>query len=223
MNSGKTEKDYQLQFVKKADNAKVVRTDEKHLTTVPHLLLREAVGAEVVIIVLCLVSLFFNAPLEQIANPDHTPNPAKAPWYFLGLQELLHYFPPVVAGVLIPGLVVIALVVIPYFGVNVKPRSLSALDSRHTRLKITTFAAIITLGMLPFDCWPVAGVTVLTWGLIIFSLAGKGKSAGWLREITIPAWIMIWFTACATILIIIGTFFRGPGWGWAWPWVEGIY
>ena len=50
-----------------------------------------------------------------------TPNPAKAPWYFLGLQELLHYFPPVVAGVLIPDLVVIvALIVIPYFNINVE-------------------------------------------------------------------------------------------------------
>ena len=55
-----------------------------------------------------------------LADPMHTPNPAKAPWYFLGLQELLHYFPPVVAGVLIPGLVVLALIVIPYFNINVE-------------------------------------------------------------------------------------------------------
>jgi menaquinol-cytochrome c reductase cytochrome b/c subunit len=49
-----------------------------------------------------VISLIWDAPLEQLADPMHTPNPAKAPWYFLGLQELLHYFPPVVAGVLIP-------------------------------------------------------------------------------------------------------------------------
>ena len=51
------------------------------------------------------VALFWDAPLEQLANPLLTPNPAKAPWYFLGLQELLHYFPPLVAGIIIPTLV----------------------------------------------------------------------------------------------------------------------
>ncbi len=66
------------------------------------------------------MSLFWDAPLEGLADPMQTPNPAKAPWYFLGLQELLHYFPPVVGGVLIPTLVVIALIVIPYFNVNVE-------------------------------------------------------------------------------------------------------
>ena len=75
---------------------------------------------EVLVIVLVLISLFWNAPLEGLADPMRTPNPAKAPWYFLGLQELLHYFPPVVAGVLIPTLVVLALIVIPYFNVNVE-------------------------------------------------------------------------------------------------------
>ena len=50
-------------------------------------------------IALVWIALIFNAPLEGLADPSHTPNPAKAPWYFLGLQEMLHYFPPVVAGV----------------------------------------------------------------------------------------------------------------------------
>ena len=69
---------------------------------------------------LVLLSLFWDAPLEGLADPMQTPNPAKAPWYFLGLQELLHYFPPVVGGVLIPTLVVLALIVIPYFGINIE-------------------------------------------------------------------------------------------------------
>jgi hypothetical protein len=73
-------------------------------------------------------SLFFNAPLEGIADPTHTPNPAKAPWYFLGLQELLHYFPPVVAGVLVPTLLIIALVVIPYFNINIEANGLFLKD-----------------------------------------------------------------------------------------------
>ena len=81
--------------------------------TFPHLILREAILFQIVVIGLALAAIFFDAPLQGIANPLETPNPAKAPWYFLGLQELLHYFPPVVAGVLMPGLVVVALVVIP--------------------------------------------------------------------------------------------------------------
>ena len=86
-------------------------------------------------IVLVLISLFFNAPLEGLADPSHTPNPAKAPWYFLGLQELLHYFPPVVAGVLVPTLVVLALIVIPYFNINIEAAGLFTKD-REKRLRI---------------------------------------------------------------------------------------
>jgi hypothetical protein len=74
------------------------------LQTYPEVLFRAVVAIEVLAIALVSMALLFNAPLEGIADPSHTPNPAKAPWYFLGLQEMLHYFPPVVAGVLVPGL-----------------------------------------------------------------------------------------------------------------------
>ncbi len=82
--------------------------------TYPAALSHFVIAMEVVFLLLVWVSLLANAPLEGLADPMHTPNPAKAPWYFLGLHELLHYFPPMVAGVLIPGLVVGALVIIPY-------------------------------------------------------------------------------------------------------------
>ena len=91
----------------------VRRSQEKFVMTFPHLIVREVILFQVVVIVLSVWALLFNAPLEGIANPLETPNPSKAPWYFLGLQELLHYFPPVVAGVVLPGLVVTCLVVIP--------------------------------------------------------------------------------------------------------------
>jgi quinol-cytochrome oxidoreductase complex cytochrome b subunit len=96
------------------------KTQEKLVMSFPNLIIREVICFLLVVIVLSLVALLFNAPLEELAEPQHTPNPAKAPWYFLGLQELLHSFPPVVAGVLIPLLVVIALVIIPYFEINYK-------------------------------------------------------------------------------------------------------
>jgi quinol-cytochrome oxidoreductase complex cytochrome b subunit len=79
----------------------------------PHLLYREVLVALAVVILLHAVSLLFMAPLEEMADPTRTPNPAKAPWYFLGLQELVHYS-AFVGGVLVPGLVVLALVVLPY-------------------------------------------------------------------------------------------------------------
>src|SRR5256884_7103976 len=122
-------------FVTKKTSAKVVGDPGPQLMTSPHLLIREAIAFQVLVIAMVLVALLWDAPLEQLANPLRTPNPAKAPWYFLGLQELLHFFPPFVAGILIPTLVVIALVVIPYFNVNVEGKAIwSRPDRKSTRL-----------------------------------------------------------------------------------------
>ena len=79
----------------------------------PHLLYRELLVALVVIVVLHVVSLIFMAPLEEMADPTRTPNPAKAPWYFLGLQELVHYS-ALIGGVIVPTLLVLALLAVPY-------------------------------------------------------------------------------------------------------------
>src|SRR5674476_695459 len=113
------------------------KNPEKLVMSFPHLIIREVICFLLVVIVLSLVALLFNAPLEELAEPQHTPNPAKAPWYFLGLQELLHSFPPVVAGVLIPRLVVIALVIIPYFDINYKRDGLWIHNPRTTYLIFT--------------------------------------------------------------------------------------
>jgi hypothetical protein len=88
----------------------------EELPTFPHLTFRELIATMVVILVLMWVSMFFNAPLEELANPSKTPNPAKAPWYFVGLQELLVYFDPWIAGVIIPGLIIVGLMAIPFVG-----------------------------------------------------------------------------------------------------------
>ena len=79
----------------------------------PHLLFRELLVALAVIVALHVVSLVFMAPLEEMADPTRTPNPAKAPWYFLGLQELVSYS-ALVGGVVVPTLIVLALLVLPY-------------------------------------------------------------------------------------------------------------
>ena len=75
----------------------------ERVTTIPHLVRRELVFAIAAIAVLLTWSMLVPAPLEGIANPLHSPNPAKAPWYFLGIQELLLHFHPLVGAVVIPG------------------------------------------------------------------------------------------------------------------------
>jgi hypothetical protein len=192
---------------------------ERTVMTFPHLIVREVILFQVVVIGLALAALFFDAPLEGIANPLETPNPAKAPWYFLGLQELLHYFPPVVAGVLLPTLVVLSLVVIPYARINLTAGPLWEGSGRRAPLVLagTSIALVILLGM--FRCWPVIVPTV---GTAAAMFAARGAKPGGLRvalaRVTLPEWIMTWFVLVATLLTVIGTFFRGPGWSFVWPW-----
>src|SRR5215471_5133460 len=139
-------------FITRRTSAQVKVADEETVQTFPEVLFRAAVAIEVMAIGLVTMALLFNAPLEGIADPTHTPNPAKAPWYFLGLQELLHYFPPVVAGVLIPGLVVMALIVIPYFNINIEARGIWTRD-KQLRLWIfggVLLALFIVLIVIPY-------------------------------------------------------------------------
>ena len=82
--------------------------------TWPHFLVRHAVVAAATVVVVFILAILFDAPLKDMANPNLTPPVAKAPWYFAGLQELLHYFNPMVAGVLVPGAVVVFLAALPF-------------------------------------------------------------------------------------------------------------
>ena len=193
----------------------VQESDEPHVMTFPHLIVREVILFQLVVIGLSLTAIFFDAPLESIANPVETPNPAKAPWYFLGLQELLHYFPPIVAGVLLPALVIIALLVIPYARLNLDAQPLWASNSRGKLLSIAAAVLGLTILFGAFGCWPVAIPTVIIGGA---ALLAKRERPRWLWEVTLPEWIMTWFVVVAVLLTLIGTFFRGPGWSWEWPW-----
>jgi hypothetical protein len=134
----------------------------------PYLVRIEMLVAMAVVLVLFVWSITLQAPLEDPANPNVTPNPAKAPWYFLGLQELLVYFDPWIAGVVIPGLIVVGLMAIPYLDNNPKGNGYYTFAER--RFEVLTF------------CF---------------------------------GFLVLW-----VLLIVIGTFLRGPGWMWFWPWQE---
>ncbi|MBI2955911.1 MAG: cytochrome C [Acidobacteria bacterium] len=131
----------------------------------PYLMRIEFLAALIVTFILMVWSITLNAPLEEPANPNLTMNPAKAPWYFLGLQEMLVYFDPWIAGVLMPTLIIIGLMVIPYIDTN--PLGNGYYTFRQRPIAILSF------------CFGFLGLWVL--------------------------------------MIIIGTFIRGPGWMWFWP------
>ena len=139
--------------------------DDK-IHTWPHLVRNEFLCALFVLVVLGLWSLLIDAPLEEPANPTRTPNPSKAPWYFLGLQEMLVYFDPWHAGVVLPSLIIMGLMMIPFIDINPKGNGYYTFKER--KYEILTF---------------FFGFHVL--------------------------WVS---------MIMIGTFFRGPGWNLFWPW-----
>jgi quinol-cytochrome oxidoreductase complex cytochrome b subunit len=206
-------------FITKKTSAKVRGDVGRQLMSYPHVILREAVAFEILTVVLVVIALLWNAPLEQLANPLVTPNPAKAPWYFLGLQELLHYFPPVVAGVLIPGLVVVGLIVIPYFNVNIKGEPLWAGNRRRRLVRFLVALALLTgfLGM--YEAWTTLIPTLAIAGLALAAYSSlEVRGINFLRSRTLPWWVMTWFIAVAIALTTVGTLFRGPGWSWVWPW-----
>ena len=209
-------------FITRRTSPQVKVSDEEQLQTYPELLFRVAVAIEVLFILLVITALLFNAPLEGLADPSHTPNPAKAPWYFLGLQELLHYFPPVIAGVLAPGLVVLALIVIPYFNINIEAEGIF-LSHRKRRLTIFAIVAIIlTLFLLLFDVYVALPGTLIITALMSAAAYSSRQPQSALQQYLVSKplsfWIMTWFLIELAVLTAVGTFFRGPGWSWIWPW-----
>jgi hypothetical protein len=139
-------------------------TADKVLTW-PDLVYTELICMVVLTVILIGWSMALQAPLEEPANPSSSPNPSKAPWYFLGLQEMLVYFDPWLAGVVFPGLIIVGLMAIPYIDTNPKGNGYFTLKER--RWEITTFL----------------------FGFLIL-------------------WIL---------LVILGTFLRGPNWNFFGP------
>jgi hypothetical protein len=155
-----------LTVVKAGSIQEVKATPVDKVHTWPHLLAVEFVAALACTAFLLIFSVFVNAPLRELANPNRTPNPSKAPWYFLGLQELLTMFHPMVAGVTIPGMGIFVLILAPYIDKNPSNK--------------------------PED---------RKFAIVLFTI-----------------FCMFW-----AVLVIIGSFFRGPGFNFIFPWKDGLF
>jgi hypothetical protein len=155
-----------LAVVKPESIQKVERQPMDRVNVWPHLMAAEFLSLLVVTAMLTIFSVAVDAPLRELANFNQTPNPSKAPWYFLGLQELLRYFHPQVAGVTIPTVIIIALFATPFIDRNPSTRP----DDRKL-------------------------------AIVLFSF----------------------FYLSFAVLVIIGTFFRGPGFNFVFPWQGGIF
>jgi quinol---cytochrome c reductase cytochrome c subunit, bacillus type len=124
---------------------RVEREQGDRVHTWPHLLLEEFIAMAILFAGLLIFSSLINAPLRELANPNLTPNPSKAPWYFLGLQELLRYFHPMVAGIVIPTFILVGLAAVPYVDRNpsIKPGDRKVAITLFTILFM--FGAVLTI------------------------------------------------------------------------------
>jgi len=144
----------------------------------PDLVYTELISLIVCSVVLIVWSILLKAPLEQPANPANTPNPSKAPWYFLGLQEMLVYFDPWLAGVVLPGLIIVGLIAIPYIDKNPKGNGYYTFKERMPEITLFLFgfavlwSSLIVLGTFlrgpnwnffgPFEFWDIHKLEALT-------------------------------------------------------------
>ncbi len=220
--------------VPKSPGEELPRRAEK-VTTIPHLVNKDLVFALVWMAILLVWAIFVPAPLEGIANPGVSPNPAKAPWYFMGIQELLLHFHPLVGAIIIPGIALTALALLPFYDVTTQSVGVYFRSRRGRYLAL--FA--VGLGLLATPTWVLLDEFVLHWtvwlptwptllsnGLIpfaiillgLFGLDGFAQKA--LRatpEERVLTLFIFLFTALI-VLTIIGVFFRGPGMSLYWPW-----
>ena len=116
-----------------AGKAPIEKDESDRVWVWPDLVYTELISLIVCSVILIVWSIFLKAPLEQPANPSNTPNPSKAPWYFLGLQEMLVYFDPWLAGVVLPGLIIVGLICIPYIDKNPKGNGYYTFNERKRR------------------------------------------------------------------------------------------
>jgi quinol-cytochrome oxidoreductase complex cytochrome b subunit len=218
------------------DRSAVVDSEgkETYVSTVPNLVMRELVVGLVLIAFVMVFSLIFDAPLETQANPGLSPNPTKAPWYFVGLQELFLHFHPLFAAWIIPVLIIGALIVLPYLRYETKNDGHWFNSPKGRRMGIvaavTAFVLtpIIILGaefLVDFTAWLPKIPDFVTNGLLPLTLILAGVAGFY---VVVKKWfaasnseatqsVFILLLVSFVILTIIGYWFRGPGMALVWP------
>jgi quinol-cytochrome oxidoreductase complex cytochrome b subunit len=210
-------------------------SEDEKVPTIPNLILREIVVAAVLIAAIMVISVFFNAPLGAKANPGLSPNPTKAPWYFAGIQELLLHFHPLFALFIIPILMMIALLSIPYLNYQANTAGVwfASLKGRRMAVTAALVAVIVTpIGIvadefiIDFAAWMPGMSPVVLNGILpaAFVLAGiitfywlvKKKYLATNNESIQSVFVL--FVVAFIILTITGIWFRGKEMALIWPW-----
>jgi quinol-cytochrome oxidoreductase complex cytochrome b subunit len=207
----------------------------ERVTTIPHLVHREFIFALAWTAALLVFAMLVPAPLEGIADPGVSPNPAKAPWYFMGLQELLLHFHPLVGAVILPSLAIIGIFMLPFFDLN--PKSVGVYFRSQRGRALTVLAVGIALIATPV--WVLLDAYVLNWTAWLSTwntLLSNGLiplAVVMLPIIFLDSWIHKSFQAdteervlfiasfvftAFIVLTVIGIFFRGPGMSLYLPW-----
>lgn len=201
----------------------------------PDLLVREIAVALILIALVLVVAIFFQAPLGEPANPGISPNPAKAPWYFLGFQELLLHFHPLFAVFVIPLLVAMAMVSVAYLRydadlsgdwfLSAKGRSMAAVAAATAVVMTPLWIMMDEFGNGPGD-WLPGARPVIGNGLIPSAVLATGVVAFYIllkkyfspsRNETVQA-LFVLLVVSFTILTVTGIWFRGAGMALVWPW-----
>jgi hypothetical protein len=202
------------------------------IDSMPHLIMREVSLAVVVLAVVLLSAMFFNAPLADIANPGLSPNPTKAPWYFMGIQEMLMHFHPVFALLVIPGLLLFGLLSIPYINYEANTTGVwfCSHKGRKMALVAVIFATLLTLGAVLLDEFVIGAgqagaANLINNGLVPFIILLAfcigfywviKRSFNATNNEAVQALFTLLITAFV-VLTIIGVWFRGTGMHLMWP------
>jgi hypothetical protein len=229
-----SQKSYTLVEVMRGDSPLVGKGPDGTVFAFPVVLLLEVVLLLGVTLALFLFSLIKQAPLDTIANPLLTIDPAKAPWYFVGLQELLEHMHPLLAGVIIPGLLVAFLVALPYLDRSRGGAGQWFSSARGKRIVIWTalYTAVVMVAFIGLDNafslrellrgrapqWVAQGLLP---GGILAILVALPALVLWRRKATLREVMLALFTVmftAAVIFTLIGFFLRGPGFKMYWPW-----
>ena len=207
----------------------------KFVLTLPQLLLRELAVAMILVAFVMVMSLLFDAPLGVAANPGMSPDPAKAPWYFLGFQELLLHFDPLFAVLVIPLLATIGLLMIPYVNYEEDTAGVFMASHRGRRmggvaaaaaLLVTPLVVVVDDRWIDFGAWmpglsPAIANGLIPAGILLLVLVTlyyvmKKKLPATNNEAVQTLFVLL-ATAFA-VLTVVGVWFRGSGMGLVWPW-----